>query len=177
MVSRIELLISNLQETVKDLQRYMLAGLGAALFFVLLAFSGTKEVPFEAPTIGVSMPLDARVGLAIALSVYWVSSVISTLFVARAKRLVSEIRKVDEAIAEAALLFPSIVTLREYGPRLMMALLPAVFAVIGSIGLWGKQLLSYWPTVGQIMLSLPYIVLAVELRTSIGDDRVSNWSD
>ena len=177
MASRIDVLLSNLQETVKDLQKYMLAGLGASLFFLLLVYSGVREVPLQASAVGSSLPVSSSVAVAIALSVYWVAGSAATLFVARADRLVYELRKVDKDLADAALLFPSIVTLRVYGPRLVLALLPPLLVVVGSIGLWGKQLLGYWPLFGQIMFCMPYVVLAFQLRTAIGGFRPSAWGD
>ena len=177
MATRIDVLLANLQETLKNIQTFMLSGLGGALFFALLAFSGAKEVPMQAPAVGSSLPIKAGIALAIALSVYWIAGVMATLFVARANRLVYELRKQDKDLADAALLFPSVATLRVYGPRIILALLPAVLAVVGSIEIWGKQLLSLWAVFGQIMLCLPYVILGFEFRTAIGGYHPSDWGD
>jgi hypothetical protein len=75
------------------------------------------------------------------------------------------------------LLYPSVVTLRVHGPRLGLALLPAILLVVGSIRLWGADLFSYWPVVGLFLLTAPFLVLAFELCTAIGGYSASRWGD
>jgi len=177
MPTRTELLISNLQESVKNLQRYMLSGLGAALFFGLLAFSGEKGVTLQFPAVATSLPISTSVAFAVALSLYWVAGLMATLLVARANRLVHTLRDDSPELLEAVLLYPSVVTLRVYGPRLVLSLLPAALVLAGSVRLWGAQLLSPLPIIGLAFLALPFLVLTFQLRTAIGGYAPSPWGD
>jgi len=177
MPSKVDLLVINLQESVKSLQMFMLSGLGASLFFALLAFSGAKEVTLQAPAVGSAVPISTSVAFAVALSVYWIAGLMATLLVARANRLVHVLREESPELVEPALLYPSVVTLRVYGPRLGLSLLPAILVVAGSVRLWGSQLLSYLPIIGIMFLALPFVVLAFQLRTAIGGYLPSAWGD
>lgn len=177
MPSKADLLVSNLQESVKSLQMFMLSGLGASLFFALLTFSGTKEVTLHAPAVGSALQISTSIAFGVALSVYWIAGLMATLLVARANRLVHVLREVSPELVEPTLLYPSVVTLRVYGPRLGLCLLPAILVLVGSVQLWGSQLLSYWPIIGLIFLILPFVVLAFQLRAAIGGYAPSSWGD
>jgi len=169
MPSRTDLLITNLQESVKRLQTYMLTGLGASLFFALLAFSSEKGVTLQMPAVGSSLPISANLALAFALTVYWVAGSVSSLLVARVNRLVHILgKRGSPELVEAALLYPSVATFRVYGPRLGLALLPPTLVIIGSVQLWGDRLWSYLPMIGLLLLALPFLVLGFQLRTAIG---------
>ena len=177
MPSKTDLLISNLQESVKNLQTYMLSGLAASLFFILLAFSGETGVTLQMPAVGTSLPISTSVAFAVALSAYWVAGFMATLLVVRANRLAHVLHAESPELLEATLLYPSVVTFRVYGPRLVLAMLPAVLVVIGSIRLWGTQLLAIEPIIGLAFLALPFLVLKYQLRTAIGGYSPSQWGD
>lgn len=177
MPSKSDLLVSNLQESVKVLQTLMLSGLGASLFFALLAFSSSREVILQAPAVGSSLPISTNIAYAIALSVYWIAGLMATLLVARANRLVFALRKESPGLVEPTLLYPSVVTLRVYGPRLGLSLLPPILVIIGAIRLWGDRLLSHQPLIGLAFLALPFLVLALQLRRAIGGYEPSAWGD
>ena len=101
----------------------------------------------------------------------------ATLLVARANRLVHVLREEAPELVEPALLYPSIVTLRVYGPRLGLSLLPAILVIGGSVQWWGSQLLSSKPIIGLVFLARPFLVLAFELRTAIGGYAPSVWGN
>jgi len=177
MPSKVDLLVSNVQQSVKSLQMYMLSGLSASLFFALLAFSGAKEVTLQAPAVGSALQISASVAFGVALTVYWVAGLMASTLVGRANRLVHLLHKEAPDLVEPALLYPSVVTLRVYGPRLGLCLLPAVLVILGSAQLWGRQLLSYLPVAGLIFLALPFLVLTFQLRTAIGGYSPSGFGD
>jgi hypothetical protein len=52
-----------------------------------------------------------------------------------------------------------------------------VLIVVGSVRWWGSELLSYGPIICLVFLTLPFLVLAVELRTAIGGYAPSRWGD
>lgn len=176
MPTRIDLLLGNFQETVRMLQTYMVTALGASAFFVLLASSGTKEVQMQAPAVGSSLPVPTSIAIAVALAVSWATGAMATLLVDRARRLAQVIHAEDPALFDAALSYPSTATLKSAGPRLFLAIAPAVLMFVGVVSFWGMQLASYWPAAGVVALLLPHLVLAYELRAPIGGDRASQWN-
>jgi len=175
MPTRIDLLLGNFQETVKLLQTYMITGLGASAFFVLLATSSATEVQMQAPAVGSSLPVPTSIAIAIALAVAWATGAMATLLVDRARRLAEVIHEEDQGLLDAALSYPSVATLRSGGPRLFLALAPAVLLLVGSVSFWGMKFASYWPAVGLVALLLPHLVLAFELRSPIGGQHTHEW--
>lgn len=175
MPTRIDLLLGNFQETVKLLQTYMVAGLGASAFFALLTTSSAKEVQMQAPAVGSSLPIPTSIAVAIALAVAWATGAMATLLVDRARRLAEVIYREDQGLLHAALSYPSVAVLRSAGPRLFLALAPAVLLLIGSVSYWGSKLASYWPATGLVMLLIPHLVLTFELRTPIGGQHAHEW--
>ena len=175
MPTRIDLLVGNFQETVKQLQTYMVTALGAAAFFVVLATSSVKEVQMQAPAVGSSLPVPTTIAIAIALAVSWAASAMATLLVDRARRLADVIHREDAVLFDAILSYPSTATLKSAGPRLFLALAPAALMLIGAVAFWGMQLATYWRVVGVVALLLPSLILAYELRAAIGGDHASQW--
>src|SRR5438552_2082784 len=107
MASRIDLLVSSFQETVRLLQTYMVSGLGASFFFIVLVFSTAKEVTIQAPAVGSSLPVSTNLALTVALAIYWAAGMMCTLLVDRARRLSEVILKADAEIHDAVLSMPS----------------------------------------------------------------------
>jgi hypothetical protein len=56
------------------------------------------------------------------------------------------------------------------GPRVGLSLLPPVFVVAGIVKIFGKKLFAFWPIVGVLMLCLPPILIAYELRHGLGKE-------
>jgi len=175
MVTRIDLLITSLQETVKLIQTYMLAGLGAAAFFLLLVVTGIKEVQLQAPAVGSSLPVSTTIAVAISLAVYWAAGAMASVLIDRARRLVDVVQAEDAQLLAAALSYPATPTLRSNGPRVFLAIAPAALVLYGAFRFWGKQLLAVEPFFGVMLLMIPYAVIAFELRSPLGGIHASQW--
>ncbi len=175
MATRIDLLITSLQESVRLLQRYMVTGLGAAAFFALLVATGTKEVHLQAPAVGSSLPVSTSLAIAISLAVYWSAGAMASVLVERARRLVRVMHGEDAELLSAALSYPAVPTLPSHGPRVFLTLAPAVLVVYATVGFWGVRIAALWPIFGLLLLILPYVVLTYELRKPLGGKYSSQW--
>ena len=174
-----DILISNLKEALNQLQRYMVFGLGTSLF--LLTLAGTEPGRLSGDSPGIKLPgelLPVPVSLSVAVSVvvsaYWVAGWLATIMVSRANHIVERLRDSPELL-EAALTYPSIPTTRVHGPRIGLAILPALFVGI-AVFITSRQDSSK-KVFALIMLALPYIVLAIQLRTAIGGQRPDRHGD
>ena len=169
------LVVTSFQETVKLLQNYMLSGLGSSFFFVVLAFSGSAELTIQAPVVSSSLPVSTNIALTLALAIYWAAGSMCTLLMDRARRISLVLHVAAPGLHIAAHSFPSVVLLRSYGPRCVLALLPPALVSVGAIALWGRDLLALWPAFGFFMLLLPFVVLLCQLWRPIGGDETNLW--
>lgn len=185
-----KILVDNLKESLHQLQRYMVFGLGSSLFLLVLVWSTRNrlsgEVSIKLPGEWLPGPVSLPIAAAIVLSTYWISGMLATIVVSRANhivellkdslRLSSEDLSNSSKLLEAVLTYPSIPTTRVHGPRLGLALLPPIFIAVASL-MSELRPNSYWRVVGLAMLVLPYIVLAVQLKTAIGGQPPDTHSD
>ena len=169
------LLVTSFHETVKLVQSYMLSGLGSSFFFVVLAFSGAANLTIQAPAMGSSVPVSTNLALTLALAIYWAAGSMCTLLVDRVRRISLVLHYAAPSLHIAAHSFPSVVLLRSYGPRLGLALLPPALVFVGAIALWGRSLIAVWPTLGLLILLLPFVILACQLWRPIGGDQTDLW--
>lgn len=168
MTTVTELLLANLEDALKQTQRYLLAGALAAG----LLFSVTLDVPrltetserVELPAIGALDPAMATYALMIA---YVVLGVLAAAALRHAQRLAASIDNRD--LAHAALRRLSIATTRSRTVRLGSVLLAPALFVAGY--LVEKQRLdtpvSGNVILGLVVLSLPYLWLLLQLWNPI----------
>jgi hypothetical protein len=176
-----EILVDNLKESLHQLQRYMVFGLGSSLFLLVLAITSRNrlsgDVRITLPSEFLPGPISLSLAVAIVLSAYWISGALATIVVSRANHIVgllkdslkrsSEDLQSSSELLEAVLTYPSIPTTKVHGPRIGLALLPAIFVVVAAF-VSELRPNSYLKVFSLVMLVLPYIVIAVQLRTAIG---------
>lgn len=176
-----KILMDNLKESLRQLQRYMVFGFGSSLFLLVLAGTTRNrisgDISIKLPSEFLPGPLSLPIAVAIVLSAYWISGVLATIGVSRANRIVeflkdslkrsSEDLQSSAKLLEAVLTYPSIPTTKVHGPRIGLALLPAIFVVVAAV-LSELRPNSYGRVFFLVMLVLPYILLVVRLRTAIG---------
>lgn len=157
MADPTSILIDNLKETFKAIERFLVVGLTASLFLIVLAttdreFKGVQKLMFidtNAPAALVAM---------VALAAYFVSGAFAAFHFWGRRRIVGKLRESDCQILDSVLTYPSVVA--RMGPLQITALL----AVCGS-GLVAFILL--YPSTSEIekafvsflILGSPYIVL------------------
>lgn len=171
MADPIDILIDNLKETFKAIEKFLLFGFTAALVLNVLAITdrqlrGTQKlmiVDLNAPAVLVAI---------VALGTYFASGTFAAFYFASRRRIVRSLREGDPKVLEAILMYPSVVS--RIGTGQILAL---VF-----VGLTGMipMLLFYVPTHGLekalwafVMIGSPYLVLvAMAFLTAVQERRL-----
>ena len=159
------ILVTNLTEALQQLQRYLVWSFTASMLFLVLAILQPAEV--NLPTDVIPLPIPLQGAIAILIPAYWISGALASFSLGRAKRIIFMLGDKKDLLA-AALTYPSIPTTRVHGPRIVLAIAPAVFVVIGLVLLFGSRLLSFWSIIAVLLLVIPHIGLAVLLRKAVG---------
>ena len=164
-----ELYLSNLTETLRQSQRYIAIGFGAALFFALVVFAAPLEFKeVKAPIGPVEVLVSQNTALALSVAVYWVAGLLSTFFISRIASIILLLRDPDLVIA--ALMYPSVLTTKPHAGRFGACFLPPLLVVSGMVWIFGKDLLGVGRIVGMVVLVGPYLQLGWDLRHPIGED-------
>ncbi|HSF29992.1 MAG TPA: hypothetical protein VLK82_05895 [Candidatus Tectomicrobia bacterium] len=159
------LLVANLLEALRQLQRHLVWSFAAALLLMVLAIVQPAEV--KLPTEVLPLPMPFHGAIAILISAYWVFGALASFSLARANRIITLLKDKQELLA-AALTYPSIPTTKVHGPRMVLAAVPPVFVAIELALVFGSRLLSYWPMVGVLLVVVPHVGLAILLRRAVG---------
>ena len=161
-------LVENLKEAIRLLQRYLVSSLMAAGAFAALAWAPVDVVRVEQ----LPVPISRVAALLVLGAVYFVTGLLASLTLARANRICLLLsQSMDPLLIQAVLMYPSIPTMRVYGPRVGLSLLPALFVIAGIVKIFGSELLAFWAIVGVIMLCIPSFVITYELRYALGGER------
>lgn len=158
-------LVENLKEAIRLLQRYLVSSLMAAGAFAALAWAPV-DVKVEAQ---LPVPISRSAALLLFGAVYFVTGLLASLTLDWANRICLLLRQsTDALLIDAVLMYPSIPTMKVPGPRVGLCLLPPVFIVAGIVKIFGKELFAFWPIFGVVMLCLPPLLIAYELRHALG---------
>jgi len=161
-------LVENLKEAIRLLQRYLVSSLMAAGAFAALAWAPVDVVKVE---MQLPVPISRGAALLLLGAVYFVTGLLASLTLARAKRICLLLKQsTDSLLIEAVLLYPSIPTMKVHGPRLGLSLLPPVLVVAGIVKIFGNELFALWPIVGVLMLCITPFLIAYELRHALGGE-------
>jgi hypothetical protein len=160
-------LVENLKEAIRLLQRYLVSSLMAAGAFAALAWApDVVQVELQLP-----VPIPRGAALLLLGAVYFVTGLLASLTLARAKRICLLLRQSTESLLiEAVLMYPSIPTMKVHGPRVGLSLLPSVFVLAGIVKIFGMQLFSLWSIVGLLVLFVPHFQIAYNLRHALGGE-------
>ena len=161
-------LVENLKEAIRLLQRYLVSSLMAAGAFAALAWA-----PVNVVQVQMQLPVPVSRGIAIWVlgAVYFVTGLLASLTLARAKRIcLLLVQSTDTYLIEAVLMYPSIPTMKVHGARVGLSLLPPALVVAGLVKIFGNELLAVWPIVGVLMLCVVPVQMAYELRHALGGE-------
>ena len=160
-----KILVDNLKDTLKSAQTFLLTGMGAALFLLLLAIQGRFNQPNEAtvgvPFAGLNAPTSAAAF--IALGLYLLSGVIVLVLNGNCRRIEERLRKSKtEGLLDAVLTYSSLIRTSK--------LIGVGAALIAFLLGTGALFASWYPRVpvssslfAAIVLSSPYLFLAGSL--------------
>ena len=161
-------LVENLKEAIRLVQRYLVSSLMAAGAFAALAWA-----PVEVVQVEMQLPVPISRGAALLLlgAVYFVTGLLASLTLARAKRICLLLtQSTDLLLVKAVLMYPSVPTMKAHGLRVGLSLLPPVFVVAGIVKIFGMELISVWPIVGLLVLCVPHFQIAIDLRRALGGE-------
>lgn len=166
MADLIGILIDNLKETFKAIERFLLLGLTASLVLLVLAITnrelaGVQKLMFadiNAPAVLVAL---------VALGTYVASGAFAAFYFAARNRIVKSLFEHDAMVVDALLTYPSVVS-RIGAPQII------ALACVGGTGMIAL-LLFYVPTheitkalLASVVIGSPYIVLlAMAFRTAV----------
>lgn len=114
-----DVLVENLKETLKGVERYLLLGSAFALFILLLADSGKLAVgavgqEVNIPVVGLNAP--SHGAALIALVIYTLLGWMIFGLVRRVERIKNKLTRIDANLLDAALTYPSMLTTGEKMP-------------------------------------------------------------
>lgn len=157
MADYADILIDNLKETFKAIERFLLLGFTASLVLIVLAITdrellGSQKVMFadiNAPAVLVAV---------VSLGTYFAAGTFAAVYFATRRRIVKRLRECDPKILDALLMYPSVVA-RIGAPQIV------ALAFVGGTGM-SALLLFYVPTHGLekaltafVMMGSPYLIL------------------
>jgi len=165
-----KLYIDNLKAALQQIQRYIVLGLGAALYYMVLSSPNQDaSKPVAIPMPGISIATDVEFAKDISLAIVFVVGAMASYSAERASRIATEMS--NRVARETGVLeifcalrsFPSIATEPYPLVRVGAALLPAVLIVFGRLD-------EVWNTEGSVdwfrflfatsLLLAPYLALA-----------------
>jgi hypothetical protein len=155
----IEILIDNLRESFKAIEKFLLLGLTASLVLVVLALTN-RELSGEQKLMFVDMSAPASIVALVALVTYSACGAFAYFHFAARRRIVKRLIAWNPSVVEALLTYPSIAS--SIGAPQIVAL-----ASVGGLGMIAL-LLFYVPTHGAskalvtcVILGAPYILLVI----------------
>ena len=164
-----DILVENLKETLKGAERYFLSGSVSALFILLLAARGqlavgAVEQEVNVPIAGISAP---TFGAAlIALAIYILSGWMIFGFIRHIRRIKDRLSNLkEEALLNAMLTYPSMLTTGEHAPVVITLLVAALGTLALLASFYTSQGFSSALITG-IIASHPYCIVAICLWCS-----------
>jgi len=157
MTNLIDILIGNLKETFKAIEKFLFMGLAASLVLVVLAITdrglaGAQRLMFA----DINAP--AALVASVALVTYFVSGAFAAFYFLARRRIVKRLLELDPLVVDAILTYPSVAS--RIGAPQLVALL-----CVGAIGLIAL-LLFYAPLhetqkalYAYLLMGSPYVVL------------------
>lgn len=159
MADLINILVDNLKETFKAIEKFLLIGLTASLVLVVLAITDRGLVG-EQKLMLADINAPAALVAVVALATYFASGAFAALHFFGRRRIVKLLRQRDPMVVDDLLTYPSIVS--RIGPPQIIALL-----CVGGSGMLAL-VLFYAPThelqkalLASVVIGSPYIVLFV----------------
>lgn len=166
-----EIYVENLKEALNQLQRYLVVGLGAALFyFVLCLRADASSEPVTLPVPGISISTDAAFARMTALVLTMVAGMLASWSAERAGRITAHItaraaeNPVLRRVQEALRTYPSIATDTYPAARVVASLTPAVLIVAGRWQFWGQPEFDFFDfCFATFVLISPYLTLFFQM--------------
>jgi hypothetical protein len=178
-----DILIENLREALRQVQRSLVLGVVTSLSLMLLQVSTAPAQPIQVP--GPVVPVDPSTAKLILGAVYVVAGFMAYASIELATSTARAIK--NDQLRDAALSFPSFTTSSDPGIRNLTCLAPPFFfmiaVVVWAVTQWGEEDLVQEVIMVVMLGVLPYVTLfyrtkqLIALRvTEVSDDRATKVS-
>lgn len=157
------ILVDNLREALRQIQRLLAAGLLASLIFLIIEVrpSDVVQLPAGLP------PVTKFIAEGLLMAAYWSVGIQAGLVVGRAHRIAKVLARSPE-LRDAVLTYPSVATTNAWGPRLAATLVPPILASVALVRSEKPPFEWVFVIVSLLVPIAPYAWLAYSLRYPIG---------
>jgi len=157
MATREDILIDNLKETFRAIERVLLLGLAAGLVLLVIAITN-RELTGEEKLMIIEAKAPAVLAAFVALGSYFTTGVMAVLYFTSRIKIVKKVTQDYPEFVDVILLYPSVAS--KVGVPQVIA-----FALVGSIGMLAMYLFyipvheSYKVFLTSLVIESPYIIL------------------
>jgi hypothetical protein len=167
-----KLLVANLNEALRQVQWYVVLGLGTSISALALAVTGPAANATE-PRVtvpGTFVAVDPPTARVLLIAICVLAGAMASYSAESANVIAARLRESSPALLDAARTFPTIATSPYPGVRYAGAALPLCFSLAAIIVATVRHKPSDWTGlwVGLIFLGAGYVPLALALRRPIG---------
>jgi len=176
MVDPEQILVENLRESLRLIQRYLLLGIAVSLSLLLLQLAASSNATTDPVLIpGVVIAVDAEIAKLILVASHIAVGFMALIVTFRAKEIMEKIPRRE--LTEAVTTYPSIATSKEGPFRVVPALAPGLlflFAILDWIYPQTNGSWVGWAYLGGALAMgvLPYCGLAFLLRRPIEPPKI-----
>lgn len=157
MADYTDILIGNLKETFKAIEKFLLVGFTAALVLVVLAITDRNLLSTQKVMIA-DLNAPAVLVAFVALGSYIASGVFAALYFVTRKRIVNKLRESDAALLDAVLMYPSIAaTVRTW--QILALLFVAGTGIVAILLFYAPEHGIKKGLVTGLIIGSPYLVL------------------
>jgi hypothetical protein len=166
------ILVDNLREALRQIQRLLATGLLASLIFLIIEVRSVDVVQLP----GGLPPVTKFIAEGVLMAAYWSVGIQAGLVAARAHRIAEVLTRSPELRA-AVLTYPSVATTNAWGPRLAATLVPPILASVALVRSETPPFEWFFVIVSVIGLVAPYAWLAYSLKHPIGGPPAAPYSE
>ncbi|MGH2359187.1 MAG: hypothetical protein ACRDGM_01425 [bacterium] len=167
-----QVLLANLNEALRQVQWYVVLGLGTSISALALAVTGpaTDAAEPRVTVPGTFVAVDPQTARVLLLAICVLVGAMASYSAESANVIAVRLQKSSPALLDAARTFPTIATSPYPGVRYAAAALPLLFSLAAIVVATVRHKPSDWTGlwVGLIFLGAAYVSLALELRRPIG---------
>lgn len=157
MADPVDILVENLKESFREIQRYIVLGIGSAFFFFLLMYSmpellrkgGVVEIP------GGFVPTEPRLVSLVMIVIYCISGLMTFSGIENLSLIVEKLKNHPETL-EAVLTYPSVLTSSTPVVKVCAVALPPMLMILATQVKGAPPLLASWDNIAFFIF--PYVL-------------------
>ncbi len=159
MADPTDILVDNLKETFKAIERFLLIGLTASLVLIVLAVTD-RELTGDQKLMFADLDAPAVLVALVALATYTASGAFAAFYFAARRRIVRNLVQRDPLIVDALLTYPSVAS-RIGAPQIVALLFVGAMGMIALFVFYQPTHETQKALFGAAFMGSPYIALVV----------------